>query len=824
MDDLQCKVAIGAMLHDIGKVIVSSSDGRGHSRSGHAFLSDEIGIKDSDILEQVLYHHAGYLKGSGISKDSLAYVTYIADNIAAAADRREKDEIDTAGFNKSVPLATVFNILNDNHGEMTYAPSIMDRDGKINYPTDKEKVFDSAFYGTIEQGMRDALKDLAEKDRISVEYINSLLTVMETYLTYIPSSTYNAQQMDVSLFDHMKLTAALANCIFAWLQEEKIRDYREELFVNANRFYEKKVFYLYSMDVSGIQQFIYHQFGTEDVLKNLRARSFYLELMTENFVDTLLRAEGLSRANLIYSGGGHAYLLLPNTEKGREAAEEFSLSTNAWLQDTFGTDLFLGTGGAECSALDLENKPEGSYGELFRTVSRIISRSKSHRYTAGQIRVLNQGRKRDGKRECRICHRSDKLTEENLCSICSGLARLSGGILHQEKNFYLIRGSRGRKDQLPIYKDEYLEVADADKVHRMIAGDKDFITAYSKNKQYVGYEYVTNMWVADYSSAYTLEELVGKGSGIKRLGVIRADVDNLGNAFVRGFPQKYQTLSRAATFSRALSMFFKWHINGLLRNGGYSLEDGGNDIVTVSGCLGGAEESGTGPRNATVIYAGGDDLFIVGAWRDIIEFAVDLHRSLEEFSCGTLSISAGIGLFDEKYPISYIASQTGDLEDASKSMEGKNAVTLFSEKEQTYHWEGFIDEGNLSTSHRKPSLRQTYHWDEFIDEVLGEKFRLLYKFFSFSSETAERGKAFLYHILDLFRKADEKINLARLAYLLARLEPSKKKGDENAEAYRRLYQEFKQHLYDWQRDEKDRRQFITAIYIYAYLDRESYTD
>ena len=266
------------------------------------------------------------------------------------------------------------------------------------------------------------------------------------------------------------------------------------------------------------------------------------------------------------------------------------------------------------------------------------------------------------------------------------------------------------------------------------------------------------------------------------------------------------------------------HINGLLRNGGYSLEDGGNDIVTVSGCLGGAEESGTGPRNATVIYAGGDDLFIVGAWRDIIEFAVDLHRSLEEFSCGTLSISAGIGLFDEKYPISYIASQTGDLEDASKSMEGKNAVTLFSEKEQTYHWEGFIDEGNLSTSHRKPSLRQTYHWDEFIDEVLGEKFRLLYKFFSFSSETAERGKAFLYHILDLFRKADEKINLARLAYLLARLEPSKKKGDENAEAYRRLYQEFKQHLYDWQRDEKDRRQFITAIYIYAYLDRESYTD
>ena len=149
-------------------------------------------------------------------------------------------------------------------------------------------------------------------------------------------------------------------------------------------------------------------------------------------------------------------------------------------------------------------------------------------------------------------------------------------------------------------------------------------------------------------------------------------------------------------------MFFKWHINGLLRNGGYSLEDGGDDIVSVSSCTSASDHIGTGPRNATVIYAGGDDLFIVGAWRDIIEFAVDLHRSLEAFSCGTLKISAGIGLFDEKYPISYIASQTGALEDASKALEGKNAVTLFSEK------------------------GHTYHWDEFVDEVLEEKLQLLY--------------------------------------------------------------------------------------------------
>lgn len=795
MDDLQCKVAIGAMLHDIGKVLFRSSDGRNHSRSGYDFLKEKIGIRDKEILDQVLYHHADMIKGSSISADSPAYITYMADNIASAADRREKAEKDTAGFDKTVPLESIFNILNGNDSRMHYSPSTMDKGGRINYPTGNPIVFDSTFYGKIEREITDALKGITDESRINVEYLNSLLSALEAYLTYIPSSTDRSQQTDVSLYDHMKLTAALANCILVWLRAEGVTDYRHELFSGANAFYEKKVFYLYSMDISGIQAFIYRQFGTDDVLKNLRARSFYLEIMMENFVDTLLGKEGLSRANLIYSGGGHAYLLLPNTEQSRAAAETFSQSTNAWLQKTFGIDLFLGTGGTACSARELENVPEGSYGELFRTVSRKVSQSKAHRYSAEQIRMLNRGRIRDGERECRICHRSDMLTGEDLCSICSGLTSLSAKIMDPKMKFFVIRGMQGNDAQMPVYEGEYLEAADLQKVRGMIAEDDHFICAYSKNEFYTGHEYATNLWVADYSSARTLEELVTKGEGISRLGVIRADVDNLGAAFVSGFPRKYQTLSRAATFSRTLSMFFKWHVNALLRNGGYRLDGGGSDICAVSSIENGQQEEGTGPRNATVIYAGGDDLFIVGAWKDIIEFAVDLHRSLEAFSIGTLKISAGIGMFYEKYPISYIASQSGDLETASKELDGKNSVTLFSEK------------------------NHTYHWDEFIDQVLGEKFQMLYRFFSFSKEESERGKAFLYRILTLFRESEDKINLARLAYLLARLEPPKKGGDESAEAYRRLYKEFRQKLYQWQRNEKDRKQFITAIYIYAYLTR-----
>ena len=67
------------------------------------------------------------------------------------------------------------------------------------------------------------------------------------------------------------------------------------------------------------------------------------------------------------------------------------------------------------------------------------------------------------------------------------------------------------------------------------------------------------------------------------------------------------------------------------------------------------------------------------------------------------------------------------------------------------------------------------------------------------------------------------INLARMAYVLARMEP-----DERAEAQvKEEYRIFAQKLYQWMQDPKDSRQAITAIYIYAYLirkDGENETD
>ena len=134
---------------------------------------------------------------------------------------------------------------------------------------------------------------------------------------------------------------------------------------------------LVSCDMSGIQDFIYNISGT-GALKQLRARSLYLELMMEHIVDELLNRLALSRANAIYTGGGHAYLLLPNTQKAKTTLQAFRDELKSWFIKEHGTDLYVATACVACSADDLSNKGEDKqrFSELFKSLFAGLSDAK----------------------------------------------------------------------------------------------------------------------------------------------------------------------------------------------------------------------------------------------------------------------------------------------------------------------------------------------------------------------------------------------------------------------------------------------------------------
>lgn len=787
MTEEKVKLIMGSLLHDIGKVIYrQGSDRRNHSTAGCDYLKEEVGLTDREVLDCVKYHHAALLKGTALSDNSLAYIVYIADNIAAFADRRKKAESDETGFELAVPLQSIFNILNGHHEDFYYQPGDMGYGSGINYPSAEKIKFSESFYAKIRQRLTHNLKGLQWTE----EYINSLMAVMEANLTYIPSSTSKSELTDISLYDHVKLTAAIATCIYDYLNEKEMA-YKAALFEHEKPFYDEKAFMLCSMDVSGIQNFIY-TIASKNALKTLRARSFYLEIMMEHIIDLFLEKSELSRANLIYSGGGHCYILLPNTTETLENIRNFKMDMKQWFLENYQTELYVAIGYAECTANTLRNVPDGSYSEIYREISMMISKQKQHRYEAVDILWLNERKMDDYTRECKVCKNIGHVNQEGVCPTCQKISDLSKNIL-DDKFFGVVRDETGEKG-LPL-PGGYSLVAchDEKEVKEKLAPDNALVRIYGKNKLYTGKHIATKLWVGDYTTGDTFEQLAESAEGIKRIAVLRADVDNLGQAIVSGFDGRVSGLSRTATLSRHLSIFFKYFIGDILANGEYSL----NGEMRVH------------KRNAAIIYSGGDDVFIVGAWNEVIELAVDLRNKFKRYTQGTLSLSAGIGMYGASYPIAVIAGETGGMEDRSKHLPGKDAVTLLEDGESH---EIIVDNETKSISDG------TYQWDCFKDKVVAEKYRTLAKFFD---TTEKRGKNFLYKILELIRQQErmlkgegDKIGFARLVYLLTRLEPAQE-GDE-----KETYRYFSKCMYQWIQSPEDCRQLKTAINLYAYMNRE----
>ena len=761
MNQTTLMTTFGCLLHSVGRLVRRAQAG-----------SVEQGINGPDWLSRQLSGPgaAVLVEGLRAPESSLPFLLPAIKIAAAAvsgADGREPIDL-------TRPLRPIFTRMKDGCPGMAIEP--MEEDGTARMPLPAERVrVDAAAYHALLNGLGDSLRRLP----LTPEGINGLLAALERYTSTVPANAHSEASADISLYDHGKITAAIGACLSESLSGKCLPE--ESLM-------EQPLFLLYSADFSGIQSFIY-TVTTKNALRALRSRSFFLELAMEHYIDELLLGCSVSRANLLYSGGGHCYLLLPNTEQVVQTLTEWNRRFNNWLAEQFGISLYLADGWTACSANDLTNTPTEAapYREIFRRVSGAIARRKLRRYSPAQIRLLNRSHRDETGRECRICGRSDHLIpdsdgEGEVCQWCDRFERHSKKILAH--NVFLVSDSMTLpvSFRFPTIDGETgLTFTDEKTARALLEGDEPIRRIYTKNQVYAELPQAVRLYVGDYAYSDLMEELADESEGIPRLGICRMDVDDLGQAFVSGFEQpnadtpeeaqRYVTISRTAAFSRQMSLFFKGYINDIL-SGRYQQRD---------------------PLAVTVVYSGGDDVFLVGAWTDVMEAAARIRSAFHRFTCHTLAISGGITLFQPRHPIRLGALQTAELEDASKELPGKDGITVFA-----------VGQGH------------TYHWDTFLTQVMGEKEQTLRRFFRESGQR-ERGNAFLYRLLTLLREADpdrqKPIQLARYAYLLARLEPPRNSPQHSA------YQEFANHMYHWALDTNERKQLITAIYIFVYRNR-----
>lgn len=151
-------------------------------------------------------------------------------------------------------------------------------------------------------------------------------------------------------------------------------------------------------------------------------------------------------------------------------------------------------------------------------------------------------------------------------------------------------------------------------------------------------------------------------AGTTELGILRMDIDGLGKRLIEGFA----SIREYKAFSRRLVDFFENEITKIQREPVFS-------------------------PYLNIIYAGGDDLFVVGRWDKVVDFAERVHQETKKrFGSDGISISGGIAVVQPKFPIAKAAELAGNAEDAAKRFRGgeKNAFHLLG---KTISWDKEFD-------------------------------------------------------------------------------------------------------------------------------------
>ena len=499
---------------------------------------------------------------------------------------------------------------------------------------------------------------------------------------------------------------------------------------------------LVGCDFSGIQDTVY-TITSKGALKTLRARSFMLELLTEHIIYEILRVVNAGRHAITYSGGGGFCLLLPNRNIVREdkeisikgVIEEYTDVLNQWALKEFLGRFFIAIDVHSFSIDDLTTK------EKFQTLRQAqadnLDRLKRRKFI-NQLDDLFKSKMPEQltvQTECQITRRDDLENDQmrdiglqNGEVMSKDNKNEDGCIWVSESSFHQFNLG----DRLVNAASVYRYHANVDRTKKENFGTLVFPGINDNDVFYAVHEltgakpeiyWTINSWdggsvfqyakyvrkhkeLSNYAQGAEIESLNEEGQhtpkdehtatfyglassscGADLIGALRMDVDNMGLMF-----SKIETITELSCKSRILNLYFKVYLNQICQanlgklNSGEELSP--EDIVGKKYSVKNIDLEKQG-RNVSIIYAGGDDLFILGAWDETAELAFDIQRCFALFTGGIfdeekksvgggLGISGGLTLHQPKFPLYQMARKSGEAESIAKNARvKKNCFTPF---------------------------------------------------------------------------------------------------------------------------------------------------
>lgn len=795
---LEETIISGILLHDIGKV-VQRAKGIGykaHTEEGISFLREVLeGLSgdEKDIIMQIVGKHHDNVSRDDILERNAVELAKLSDQLSASERRLIKEDLNK--FRKIwVSMLSIFSeitgIVDNSKVESYFIDGVFPLEiypDKIEFyfPTLKEnEIFhdneiDGNFKNKVIVGYRQILdrlkKDIKRLISMNLFREDTLLIVLEKALTFVPSDTAYAPKVnaypDISLFDHVRVAAMIAQAILNYIKEEYGTSIENKEFadiVSKVKNGSNKVFLIIKGDITGVQKFIY-SVGTKWALKLLRARSSYLELLAEDIIAEILSRLNLGRSNLVYSGGGHFIILAQNSKKAKKALTEIENCINEWFFKEFKGQLslvlvweevsyrdFLTDDPKECPNIvkvledaipyKIENKKLRKFIDIFaknpeKTVlpddyEQCFS-CRLH-YPKNKLKSLEEIKKKLGEE----VEERDK--DRFLCSFCEQLVEVGRWLIFSDL-FIRISDKEKLKElidrrafseidivyiEMPFsyflfpkvwkieeHRNKYIEslvnhfkaIAKLLKNYDILGGILylknmlDIPSAFENINEFLWYYHIVFFPVGDYvvlgkrNEVASIDEIVKKTHGPEWAAALRMDVDRLGKIFMRGLKGEIcrYTFSRYATLSRFLNYFFKLIVPFALKHGIHNFEEVLakynfeilRDLSTVKQLLPANLGVINGKHEIVVVYSGGDDVFLVGAWDHVINASLIIESLFKAFTANNpnISISAGINLFAPKYPVLKASIEAGELEEKSKGA-GRNALTIFN---QIFNWREF---------------------------------------------------------------------------------------------------------------------------------------
>jgi len=688
-----------ALLHDIGKIwqrtkynkseyqhpdrLNLSTENIGLS-GAHAKWSAEFCDKyldlEPEVRDAVLFHH-NPSNAPSENAQKIALLVQIADWLSSS-ERQKMDGNKTASpINE--PLISIFsNITNikekvewknqKNHFyPLTNLNFRIGNDAILLPKPNKKAVMSGSNLTPDYTYIWEALERELKHIKTTGVTFELLLQLLEKYSWAIPQATYK-HLPDISLYDHLKTTCAIASCLyFSDLSVNECQELKNNILNHEET--KKTSFLLVKGDISGVHKFIF-TIISKLALKTLKGRSIFLEFLTESIARTILREFDLPLTNILYCGGGNFYLLLP--AKAEEQLAILRKKISRILLKKLGEDLYFAIDWIQLTASDFY--PE-NFGSKWDEVSTIVDNKKQTQYIEINLeenyeRFFEPFEEGGRKKQCDICHKeiyennTIKWEENEVCQLCDSFKEIVNKLRTIKEIYISSNESKGNETNeentlTSILDDLGTKISleptgkSTDQVTYNILENGLPKIPFKLISKGIPYDQKTNQ-IRD------LDTLASSSIGADMLAMLKMDIDSLGKIFRFGLKEN-NTISRISTLSSMITRFFSGYLDELIVNNEKYKE------------------------NCYTIFAGGDDLLIVGSWSTILDLAYDVYENFRKFTCYNphITLSAGILVFNNRYPIIRGAIEAEEaLEKAKNYQENKNSLNIFGEN---FKWDIF---------------------------------------------------------------------------------------------------------------------------------------